>query len=102
MVYGCNIQALQTGCPVIGTRVGEIAYMLAPDERSPGGLVISPDSDDGPFTESLLGAMERFLDEDFRKRYARGAAELGRYYDIDDLSKRYEDLYRRLIEMNVR
>lgn len=93
----CIIQALQTGTPVIGTRVGEIATMIAPEGSLPGGILIDAVRDTEAFTISLSQAMEAMLSAGRRRKFARAAKKLGASYDMGRIAEEYGALYRDLI-----
>jgi glycosyltransferase involved in cell wall biosynthesis len=93
----CIIQAFQSGTPVVGTRVGEIATMLAPPDQMPAGVLIDPSPDDGLFVRALEGAMEIMLSEASRNEYAEAARTLGEGYSMDKLVSVYHRLYERLL-----
>lgn len=93
----CIIQALQMGLPVIGTRVGEIASMIAADDAVEAGILIEPIADDNFFVQSLRTAMIEMLDAHRRSVYAQNAAKLGENYDMTKLAAQYSELYGNLI-----
>jgi len=93
----CIIQALQVGKPVIASDVGEIRSMIE-DSEIAAGLLIPAVRDTSRFITLLCDAMERLLDPDIREHYASGAKVLGGRYDMEKLTDRYLDLYRRLLE----
>ncbi len=92
----CMIQALQTGTPLIATRVGEIPGMMeGPD--GPAGILIDYQRDTERFTRSLQEAMAAMLDGSTRDRYARAAREKGKTYSIEEVAREYAALYDRLL-----
>ena len=93
----CIIQALQVGTPVIGSDVGEIRRMLVRADGIAGGLVIEAARDTEAFIGNLAKAMEKMLDRKLRQRFAQGAEELGRDYDMERLVETYGDIYRGLL-----
>jgi glycosyltransferase involved in cell wall biosynthesis len=93
----CIIQAFQTGTPVIGSRIGEIATMLAPPDRMPAGVLIEPSEDNDLFVRSLEDAMEIMLSEPSRNEYAKAARMLGEGYSMDKLVSVYCHLYESLL-----
>lgn len=93
----CIIQALQEGTPVISTRVGEIAAMVAPPGTDSGGLLLDPVRDTEAFTASLAEAMAAMLDPERRMRLAAGARALGAGYSIERLADAYAALYGRVL-----
>ncbi|RTM08644.1 MAG: glycosyltransferase [Hyphomicrobiales bacterium] len=92
----CIIQAMQTGTPIISTRVGEIERMVAPDGHPPCGLVIDPVRDTDHFIQLLEAAMEDMLSDNLRKEYAKSAEELAVQYSIDQTAKEYSSIYKKL------
>jgi glycosyltransferase involved in cell wall biosynthesis len=93
----CIIQAFQSETPVIGSRVGEIATMLAPPDQMPAGVLIEPSEDDDLFVRSLEDAMEIMLSEPRRNKYAEAAKILGEGYSMDKLVSVYGRLYESLL-----
>jgi glycosyltransferase involved in cell wall biosynthesis len=93
----CIIQAFQSGTPVIGSRVGEIATMLAPPDEMPAGVLIEPYPENELFVRALQGAMEIMLAEARRNEYAKAARMLGRGYSMDRLVDVYCRLYESLL-----
>ena len=93
----CIIQALQTGTPVIGTRVGEIEAMVSPTDCEPGGILIDPVRNTDEFIRNLSKAMAEMMSSDVRKKYSRAAMDLGKNYAIDKVAKSYAKLYDELL-----
>jgi len=93
----CIIQALQCGCPVIGSDVGEIRSMLAPEGQKPGGIVIPADEDDAIFVDSLAKAMTVMLDDANRVVYSASAEVLSEGYNMENLASMYGEIYRNII-----
>jgi glycosyltransferase involved in cell wall biosynthesis len=93
----CIIQAFQSGTPVVASRVGEIATMLAPPDQMPAGILIEPSEDNDLFVRSLEGAMEIMLSEARRNEYAEAARILGEGYSMDKLVSVYGRLYENLL-----
>ncbi|RTL61508.1 MAG: glycosyltransferase [Pseudonocardiaceae bacterium] len=89
----CLIQALQTGTPIIATRIGEIPNMISPANESPAGLLISPQKDDNAFINELFSSMVRMLDAELRRELIKGSEYLGRHYDMRKLADEYLHLY---------
>ncbi|MEW6635659.1 MAG: glycosyltransferase family 4 protein, partial [Actinomycetota bacterium] len=92
----CMIQALQTGTPLIATRVGEIPGMMEGHD-GPAGILIDYQRDTERFTRSLQEAMAAMLDGSTRQRYARAAREKGKTYSIEEVAREYTALYDRLL-----
>ena len=88
----CIIQALQVGIPIIATDVGEIAPMLTADGLA-GGIIVPPDAIDARFVAHVVAAMREMVDDDRRHELARGAAALGRRYDMNTFIEQYIALY---------
>lgn len=93
----CIIQALQTGTPVIGTNIGEIERMLAPNGQLPGGVLLEYDKDNEIFAHSLAHAMALMLDPAKRSSFATAAEKLGKNYSMADLAADYSKLYAKLL-----
>lgn len=93
----CIIQALQTGTPVIATRIGEIETMIAPPGDEPGGLLIDCIRDTQMFIDELEKAMARMLDPSVIERLGRAALSHGRRYSIENVVSSYEKLYTKLL-----
>ncbi len=95
----CIIQALQTGTPVIATRIGEIDQMLAANGAE-AGILIENQKNNDHFVESLENAMEQMLSAQTRKRYADVAKELGPAYNVEKLVTEYAAIYDKLIQVS--
>lgn len=93
----CIIQALQVGCPVIGTNVGEIASMLL-GSGEPAGLVVEPSRSDKDFETGFAAAMDRIMDDQFRANLSKAALAAGKAYDMNALTDRYIDIYRNVTQ----
>jgi glycosyltransferase involved in cell wall biosynthesis/septal ring factor EnvC (AmiA/AmiB activator) len=93
----CVIQALQTGTPLIASRVGEIETMLAPPHQKSAGLLIEPAADNELFIQSLVQAMELMLSPTCRNEYAAAARILGESYSMDKLVSVYGSLYESML-----
>jgi glycosyltransferase involved in cell wall biosynthesis/SAM-dependent methyltransferase len=92
----CIIQAMQAGTPIIATRVGEIESMICGGEKK-AGILIEPEDVDELFVVHLIAAMREMLDEGKRKNYSSVSAEFGANYDMNELTKKYVDLYEYLV-----
>lgn len=93
----CIIQALQTGIPVIASRIGEIETMIAPTGQSAAGILIDAVPDDEAFVRLLEGAMEAMLSPVQRSEYAAAAQKLGEGYSMDKLVAVYGALYESML-----
>jgi glycosyltransferase involved in cell wall biosynthesis len=93
----CIIQALQTGTPVIGTRIGEIENMVAPPGEEPGGLLIDCIRDTQVFIDELEKAMARMLDPSVVDRLGRAALSHSRRYGIENVVSNYQRMYTELL-----
>src|SRR5215207_3192202 len=91
------IEALQTGTPVIATRMGEIESMIDGPE-GPAGILIEYQRDTNLFTGSLQEGMAAMLDTSERERYARAAKEKGKIYSMDKVARDYAALYEKLLK----
>lgn len=89
----CIIQALQTETPIIATRTGEIESMIAPDGYESGGILIEPLRNTDIFIQRLQEAMEKMLDDKYRKEVAKAAGKLGNNYAMEKIVGSYSDLY---------
>ncbi|KAA3451011.1 hypothetical protein C7I87_09850 [Mesorhizobium sp. SARCC-RB16n] len=89
----CIIQAMQTGTPVISTRVGEIEHMVAPHGHPPCGLIIDPVRDTDHFIQLLETAMEDMMSDTLRQKYAKSAKKLGERYSISSVAEDYMRIY---------
>ena len=90
----CIIEAFQAGTPVVATDIGEVASMLAPAEREPGGILVEQIRDTPTFVAAVTDAMERMLDPALRARMAANAQGLGEDYRMDEIALRYREMYR--------
>lgn len=86
------IQAMQTGTPIIATRVGEIESMIYQSEKK-AGILIEPDEVDELFVLDLMTAMGEMLDAEKRKSYSLVSAEFGASYNMSELTAKYIHLY---------
>ena len=93
----CVIQALQCGCPVIATDIGEIRSMVAPDAADAAGIVIPAIAEEQEFVARLADAMRAMLDDGQRKIYSDAAHQLGKIYDIEKLAREYAYIYHKSI-----
>ena len=71
------LQALQTGTPVIATRIGEIENIIKGPEGA-AGILLEHQRDTELFTRSLQEAMAAMLSSSERERYARAAKRKAR------------------------
>ncbi|WP_157014691.1 glycosyltransferase [Mesorhizobium xinjiangense] len=94
----CVIQALQTGTPVISTRIGEIASMIEPPNTRPTGILLEPVRDTARFTKSLENAMELMLPEESRIEYSASAIKAAKSYKIENIADDYSSLYSSILE----
>ena len=93
----CLVQSLQTGTPVIATRIGEIEGMIDGPEGA-AGILIEEQRDTDLFTESLQEAMATMLSNSERERYARAARKKGETYSMDKVASDYTALYEELVK----
>jgi glycosyltransferase involved in cell wall biosynthesis len=93
----CIIQALQSGTPVVASRIGKIETMISPPDQEPGGVLIDPVPDDDLFVQSLEDAMEVMLSPVRRSEYAAAARKLGEGYSMDKLVAVYSALYESML-----
>jgi len=93
----CIIQALQSGTPVVASRVGEIETMLAPPDQKPAGILVEPVPDNDLFFQLLEGAMESMLSPTRRSEYAAAARILGEGYSMDKMVSVYAALYNSML-----
>ena len=93
----CLLQSLQTGTPVIATRIGEIEGMTNGPEGA-AGILIEEQRDTDLFTESLREAMSKMLITSKRKEYGRAAKKKGETYSMDKVASDYTALYERLLK----
>jgi glycosyltransferase involved in cell wall biosynthesis len=96
----CIIQALQTGTPVISTRLGEIEAMVTPVGRDPGGILIDPCRDTALFTQKLEAAMATMLSDQRRNDFARSAKTLGETYDMKEVARSYLSLFEGICKLS--
>jgi glycosyltransferase involved in cell wall biosynthesis len=92
----CIIQALQVGVPVVATDIGEIASMLMVDGVA-GGILVEDTPVDALFDSRITDAMDRLVDDAYRKRLSDGATTLGRLYDMARFTDQYVALYEDVI-----
>ncbi|MGQ0486206.1 MAG: glycosyltransferase, partial [Hyphomicrobiales bacterium] len=90
------IQAMQAGCPIVATGIGEIPAMMTMGKRS-AGLLIAPQDDDGAFTAALADALVGMLDDGFRSQRAADAKAIAARYDMAKMADEYVALFDRLI-----
>lgn len=91
----CIMQAMQSGAPVISSRVGNIPTMLGSEQ--PAGILIDPERDTGRFIDLLTDAMAEMLDPERRRTLAEGALARARTFDIAACADNYISLYSRLL-----
>lgn len=94
----CIIEAFMSGIPVIATDIGEIPGMVAPNDVLPGGLLVEQIRNTGVFVDRVSSAMAEMLDDKTRSKLTTGAIKLASKYDMDTLTKRYEQEYRMAIK----
>ncbi len=92
----CIIEALQTGTPVIATRIGEIESMIDGPEGA-AGILIECQRDTNLFIRSLQEAMVAMLVTSERKKYARAAKKKGETYSMDKVARNYVALYEKML-----
>jgi glycosyltransferase involved in cell wall biosynthesis len=92
----CIIEALQTGTPVIATRIGEIGSMLEGPEGT-AGILIEYQRDTDLFIGSLKEAMAAMLDASERERYALMARKRGEAYSMAKVTRDYVALYENML-----
>jgi glycosyltransferase involved in cell wall biosynthesis len=90
------LQALQTGTPVIATRIGEIENIIDGPEGA-AGILLEHQRDTELFTRSLQEAMAAMLDTSARKRYARAARKKGETYSMDKVARDYAAIYEKML-----
>jgi glycosyltransferase involved in cell wall biosynthesis len=96
----CIIEALQTGTPVIATRIGEIGSMLDGPEGA-AGILIEYQRDTDLFIGSLQEAMTTMLDASERAKFARVAKKKGEAYSMDKVARDYAALYENTLAERV-
>ncbi len=96
----CLIEALQTGTPVIATRVGEIGSMLEGPEGT-AGILIENQRDTDLFIGSLQEALAAMLIPSEREIYARAAAEKSKIYSMGKVARDYAALYENVLAQRV-
>lgn len=94
------IQSLQTGTPVIATRIGEIEDMISGPEDE-AGILLEYQRDTELFTASLREAMADMLITSERERYARAARERGKTYSMDKVARDYAAIYDELVKGQI-
>ncbi|WP_162924573.1 glycosyltransferase [Rubrobacter indicoceani] len=92
----CITQALQTGTPVISTKIGEIESMMDGTD-GPGGILLDYERDTGLYIERLEEAMSRMMDGETREKYARLAGRKGETFSMEKVAKDYVRLYEELV-----
>jgi glycosyltransferase involved in cell wall biosynthesis len=92
----CIIQALQTGTPVIATRIGEIESMIDGPEGA-AGILIEYQRDTDLFTRGLQEGMAAMLVSSERQRFARAAKKKSKTYSMDKVARDYAAIYDRLL-----
>jgi len=93
----CIIEAFQAGTPVVATDIGEIATMLAPAGKAPGGILVEQIRDTEAYIAAVSEAMEQMLDPARRAWLAGNASVLGEDYRMDEIALRYRDIYRQAL-----
>lgn len=93
----CVIQALQSGTPVVATRIGEIASMIAPEGEDPAGVLVDYAEDSATFVDDVREAMARMLDPAERNRLSANARSIGERFDIEKVAAVYGRLYADLL-----
>jgi len=96
----CIIEALQTGTPVIATRVGEIGSMLEGPEGT-AGILIDYRRDTDQFIEGLREAMATMLDGSEREKHALSAKAKGETYSMSKVAGDYAALYEDMLAERV-
>ncbi len=84
------LEALQAGCPFVGTDVGDIGRVLLP---SRAGLVSGPPGD----VEAIARALETLLDRDLRASTARAAEAAAADFGVAACADRYGALFRKAL-----
>jgi glycosyltransferase involved in cell wall biosynthesis len=90
------IEALQTGTPVIATRIGEIESMIDGPEGA-AGILIEYQRNTDLFTRSLQEGMATMLATSERQRYARAAKMKSKKYSMDKVLRDYAAIYDKLL-----
>lgn len=93
----CVIQALQSGKPVIATRVSEIPGMIAPEGEEPAGVLVDYTEDSVKFVDDVRKAMARMLDPAERRKLSANATIIGKRHDIANVASDYGRLFSRLL-----
>ncbi len=96
----CIIEALQTGTPVVATRIGEIGSMIDGLDGA-AGILIEYQRDTDLFIRSLQEAMAAMLETSERERYARVAREKGETYSMGKVAREYAALYETMLAQRV-
>lgn len=88
------LEAMACGVPVVGTRVSGIVDIV---RHGYNGLLVSPGR-----VEEIAEAILRLLeDEELRERLIGNALEFVRDYSWDEITTRYEEMYRRVLEADA-
>jgi glycosyltransferase involved in cell wall biosynthesis len=92
------LEAMQAGCPVIATDIGEVVEIVEGGSLPPAGLTIPVSLDDSMFVESLTQAMSQMVTHEDLGYYRIGAEKRSSLYTIRDVASDYLALYREAME----
>lgn len=85
-----TMEAMALGLPVIGAKAGALPYLIKPDEN---GFLFEPDN-----PVDLAQKLQKILENpDMQKRMGKKSFELIKEHDINNVIKKMEELYTRII-----
>lgn len=88
----CLIEAMQVGCPIIATDMGEISRMVVHGEQA-AGIILEASTDDEVLIETLAEAMLLMTSRQQRAAYAAVSLKFGEAYDIQPVADHYEAIF---------
>lgn len=84
------MEAMQNGLPIVATDVGSVKEMVGE-----AGLIVPPND-----SQAISGALQKIMNIKQYSKLSAAAISRSKYYDINEVSKQYLDLYQKLQNQN--